>query len=523
MRRFFTPKLQLSLGLVSLTVSLVFIATSLGLLPNEDAVEIQNRGTTSTALAVQLAILASRNDLQAVNETIETVVARSPQVLSIGVRGADGKLVAGSEQHALQWREPPDGKSTPTHIQLPLYSDKAPAGRIEIAFRPLTSANAPFGVSWTLLYFVSFLAVTGFAGSYLVLTRALRELDPSRTIPKRVEAAFDSLAEGVLIIDRQEHVLLANRAFTQKILKSGELQLGFRADELQWLSLELTTIPSDELPWRAALREEQPVLGAGMSIRDAAGELHRLLVNVTCIVDGRGTARGAIVTFDDVTALQETNERLSASIQELRKAQRHISDQNSTLRYLASRDTLTGCLNRRTFFEEAEALLAGARAARRGFAFIMIDADHFKSINDRFGHAAGDRVLVGLAEHLNMCCQPPHLVGRYGGEEFCIALAGLSDVAVHHIAEQIRLSVSNVATWLPGGERVTVSIGIATLQHAPLTLSDLASRADQALYSAKRGGRNRVVLDRAAADRETTTSRTSLELRTPPLKRGGQG
>ena len=499
MRGGLSPKLQLSLGLVSLTISLVFIAASFGLLPNEDKAEIQQRGTTATALAVQLAVLASRDDIAAIKETIDTVVARSPNILSIAIRDADGRILAGSEQHELHWREPPGGKSTTSHVQLPLLNEQTPVGRIEIAFRRPIEGESPVGLIRALFAFVSFMAGAGLTGYYLLLGRALRELDPGQAIPRRVEAAFDALAEGVLIIDENERVLLANGAFLNTILKSGPIALGFRASELPWLAPDATLIPADDLAWRTALDEQRPVLGAEMGICDAAGDVHRLLVNATCIADARGRARGAIVTFDDVTALQESNERLSASVEELRKAQLHISDQNRTLRYLASRDSLTGCLNRRTFVEEAEALLAEALASRRPFAFMMIDADHFKSINDRFGHPAGDRVLVGLADYLKLFCGAPHLIGRYGGEEFCIALIGLSDAVVQHVAEQIRRSVAGVTTWLPGDTTVTVSIGIATVQDAPAALMELASRADQALYAAKSGGRNKVVLHGAGA------------------------
>jgi diguanylate cyclase (GGDEF)-like protein len=494
MRRWLSPKLQLSLGLASLTISLVFIAASFGLLPNEDKAEIQQRGTTATALAVQLAVLASRNDPDAIKETIDAVVVRSPSILSIAIRDANGRILAGSEQHELHWREPPGGKSTTSHVQVPLLSEQTPVGRIEITFRRAVDSESPIGLVRTLFVFVTFMAGAGLTGYYFVLGRALRELDPSRTIPQRVETAFNALAEGVLIIDEKERVLLANKAFSNKILKSGPVELGFRASELPWLAPDATLIPADDLAWRTALDEQRPVLGAEMGICDAEGEVHRLLVNATCIADARGRPRGAIVTFDDVTALQQTNERLSASVEELRKAQLHISDQNRTLRHLASCDSLTGCLNRRTFVEQAEALLAEALASRRPFAFMMIDADHFKSINDRFGHQAGDRVLVGLSDHLRRYCGPPNLVGRYGGEEFCIALIGLSDAAVQHLAEQIRRSVASVTAWLPGNATVTVSIGIATVQDAPAALQELASRADQALYAAKTGGRNRVVL-----------------------------
>jgi diguanylate cyclase (GGDEF)-like protein len=102
-------------------------------------------------------------------------------------------------------------------------------------------------------------------------------------------------------------------------------------------------------------------------------------------------------------------------------------------------------------------------------------------------------VLVGLATLLREFCPSPSLVGRYGGEEFCIALVGLSETNVERLVEQIRRAIGSVRTWLPGGERTTVSIGIAMVDDPPCTLTEVVKRADDALYAAKSSGRNRFV------------------------------
>ena len=122
MTRFISPKLQVAIGLLSLTVSLIFIASALGLLPNEGRAEAEARATLSGALAVQLATLASRNDAAAVQETIDSVVERSPDILSIGIRDADGHLTAASKDHATRWQDPPANVSTPTLMQVPLLN-----------------------------------------------------------------------------------------------------------------------------------------------------------------------------------------------------------------------------------------------------------------------------------------------------------------------------------------------------------------------------------------------------------------
>jgi PAS domain S-box-containing protein len=168
----------------------------------------------------------------------------------------------------------------------------------------------------------------------------LRELDPSRAIPERVKEAFDTLAEGVLIMDEREYVLLANDTFVKSIYAIPEGLLGISASELPWLLADEGT-QARELPWQAAMRDEKPVLGVPMGIHDRFGNQRRLLVNAMRILDERGEVRGVIATFDDVTVLHQTNEQLHISIDQLHISQLKISEQNQLLQRLATSDPLT--------------------------------------------------------------------------------------------------------------------------------------------------------------------------------------
>jgi diguanylate cyclase (GGDEF)-like protein len=491
MRRFVTPTLQISIALLSLTISLILIAYSFGLVPSENNAALEARARISENLAVQLANLAGRNDAVAIKETIESITGRNSDVLSVAVRNADGKLLVESGSHDAHWLEPTDGKSTATHMLVPLRDADVPQGRIEIVFRPFDTKSI-FGFPKTMMAFIGFVAIAGLAGYYFILKRSLRELDPGRAIPERVKAAFDTLAEGVLIMDEREYVLLANDAFVRNIYSIPGSLLGIDASELPWLLADGAT-PAPELPWRTAMRDEKPVLGIPIGIRDRLGDQRRLLANATRIVDGRGVVRGVIATFDDVTVLHQTNDQLHISIDQLNISQLKISEQNQQLQRLATSDPLTGCLNRRTFFAEAELELQNARNQNQRLCFLMLDADHFKSVNDRFGHVVGDQVLIGVVEVMKRTCREGDLVGRYGGEEFCIMVARSSEQDVEELADQLRQAIADVTTWLPNGERVTVSIGIALLTDVSCELAELVKRADEALYAAKASGRNRFV------------------------------
>jgi len=163
--------------------------------------------------------------------------------------------------------------------------------------------------------------------------------------------------------------------------------------------------------------------------------------------------------------------------------------------WLAAVDGLTGVLNRRSL------LGAAASAERRETCgeeqvAMLIDVDHFKEINDTYGHAVGDDVLRQVAAALRACCRQSDLVGRYGGEEFLVILdrTRLADALV--LAESMRYSVASIST--PRGS-VSVSIGIAEIGEDGGTLDEAILRADAAMYEAKAAGRNCVRVAGAAA------------------------
>ncbi len=163
--------------------------------------------------------------------------------------------------------------------------------------------------------------------------------------------------------------------------------------------------------------------------------------------------------------------------------------------HLANTDALTGCMSRRHFFELAQQEFA--RACRYGaqFSLIMLDLDHFKQINDQYGHAVGDKVLQSVVSTSYQLLRNVDLYGRLGGEEFAILLPETSLTYAVEVADRLREAVAanTIVLEASGSMAVTVSIGVATLSGADTDLNSLMNRADQALYNAKNTGRNRVV------------------------------
>jgi len=175
-----------------------------------------------------------------------------------------------------------------------------------------------------------------------------------------------------------------------------------------------------------------------------------------------------------------------------------VAEQERRLFTRATTDPLTGLLNRAAFEERALAELSRAGRTGRSLAVAMLDLDHFKSFNDRFGHLAGDAALTAVARAVARTVRGIDAAGRYGGEEFIVLLVEADAEAALRAVERIRAAVASLGPpRIPLG--VTVSAGIAIHDGAfeRTSLESLVARADAALYAAKRAGRDRVILEPA--------------------------
>ncbi len=178
----------------------------------------------------------------------------------------------------------------------------------------------------------------------------------------------------------------------------------------------------------------------------------------------------------------------------LRRRSVELLAANARLREMATTDELTGLANRRHFFATANAEIDRARRFQRPISVLMIDVDHFKQVNDTHGHAAGDAVLRQLARILESSARRVDIVGRLGGEEFAVTSLETRDEDAMHLAERVRKAVEEEPIRIDEtGTRIsiTVSIGVSGLKPGEATVDGMLNRADEALYRAKEGGRNR--------------------------------
>lgn len=186
------------------------------------------------------------------------------------------------------------------------------------------------------------------------------------------------------------------------------------------------------------------------------------------------------------------NNELSSLSRELSRKNRELAEANRKITELMRTDPLTGLANRRFLQERLAEVLALARRKHSALAVILADLDHFKTINDNYGHDAGDRVLQKFAALLKENCRTEDLAVRFGGEEFLLLLPQSTAAQALQLAERIR-GLLEGADILGNDIRITASMGIAELAFED-TMDSLLKRADQALYQAKKTGRNRAVV-----------------------------
>ncbi|AXE28639.1 GGDEF domain-containing protein [Chromobacterium phragmitis] len=218
---------------------------------------------------------------------------------------------------------------------------------------------------------------------------------------------------------------------------------------------------------------------------------------LTDIADGKLDAKLPVNDRkDEVGDLLRAIAILRSNSQEKRRLEQERLRLIEELTEVSRLDFLTGIANRRAFTQAAHAEIARARLARESATLILFDIDYFKQVNDQYGHDAGDAVLVHVAAMLNRACRDGDLAGRYGGEEFVLLARHGGASPGDALAERLRAGIEETPCALPSGEwlAVTASFGVAALNDIRPTLEQMLQAADRALYSAKRQGRNRIVM-----------------------------
>ena len=488
-----SPTVRIVLGVLLTLAGLLFLGSLTGLLPNEDRVIEKERVTLTRSLALQYSPAATQGNISGIEESMRQLVVQSPEILSISLRRNDGELVANAGNSVTQRESRSDSHSNTGAClhQAPVYHDQNKWGTVVVQFTRLSNIGVPGFHDHPLAAVLPLLMVFSLGGFLLVSGIRYRRFASPACVPYQVRTVLDALAEGVLLLDARGRIMLANNAFANSVDKIPGALLGRKASDLRW---EFGRIHEDEFPWDTVLRLGEIQTGKQLRLIRPSGAARMFTVNAAPVRDG-DQYRGVMATFDDVTQLEEKNEQLEDMLGMLKKSRDEIRRQNQELQILATRDPLTDCLNRRSFFEKSEPVFETARRNAQPLACIMVDIDLFKSINDRYGHVKGDAVIRMVAQTLQASLRSSDTICRYGGEEFCIALPGLGIEQAIATAMRARTNIATMKFPEISGNtplRVTASFGITTLDQEVADFAHFIDRADQALYIAKNTGRNRV-------------------------------
>ncbi|MFP3896493.1 MAG: GGDEF domain-containing protein [Anaerolineales bacterium] len=228
----------------------------------------------------------------------------------------------------------------------------------------------------------------------------------------------------------------------------------------------------------------------------------------TLEVDGQDTAVLRAAVKGQITQTEEEGDtplydEFSRLNNDLVTLQRALAKKNAELerlyaevQNLAITDPLTGLYNRRGFFEAGQSEVNRARRYGDTLSAIIFDLDHFKQVNDCYGHTIGDEVLKKITARCRDTLRKVDIFGRYGGEEFAVLLPETALEGAHKVAERLRHTAASPIATEKGSLTVTISLGVAATREDTSDAHELLQRADRALYEAKNSGRNRTCLDR---------------------------
>lgn len=259
-----------------------------------------------------------------------------------------------------------------------------------------------------------------------------------------------------------------------------------------WTILQdgLLEIPDFSQDQRTAGRRLMTEAGMRMYAGTSLSTKDGFHIGTLCVLDNRPHSLN-----DHQRELLSGLARQVMALFELRAHEQMLTEALARERYLATVDVLTGLLNRRALFERLDAEIERSRRYDTSLSLAMIDLDHFKAINDSFGHAAGDAVLSSVGEIIKASIRSSDIAARYGGEEMCVVLPQTTAEGAYALAESLRQQIEESTITVDGKTiTVTASIGIAAWQVNFKDARQILVSADEALYTAKRAGRNRTMI-----------------------------
>jgi PAS domain S-box-containing protein len=322
-----SSKFYLALGLVSMLLSAALLALFLDLIPDAGLAKRQGRASMAEALAANTSAFLTQGDLLRLQSTLEFVMKRNPDLLSAGVRSRDDRLMVDVGEHAAAWQPTEDGKSTDAQVVVPVLAGQEVWGQVELRFAPILPPGWLGAFSDARLRLIGFLCLVALPLFYLYMARTLKHLDPSQAVPTRVRTALDTMVEGLLVLDLDGHIVLANQAFAGFVDRSPDALMGRDVSTFPWTTFDGQPLAPADYPWQVALQSGELVRNAMACLGSASGgDRHYFIVNCSPILTGGGKYGGVLVSLEDITQLQHKEVELRLARDEAESANRAKSD-----------------------------------------------------------------------------------------------------------------------------------------------------------------------------------------------------
>jgi signal transduction histidine kinase/DNA-binding response OmpR family regulator len=299
-------RILMTFGLVSLVISALLVSSWIGLMPDSRMMRGEARASLAEVVAAGSMGALATDDTEAVRELLLFAIDRNPGLKSAAIRRAEA-LVVEAGSHTGQWLPMAAGRSTDAQLVVPLYASNERWGQLEMRF------DATEDAWWRdpNRQLIALVALSCFIGFYLYLGRMLRQLDPSRAVPDRVRGALDTLAEGLLLIDAQGDIVLANLAFCELLGQPPEALASQPASGLAWTDAEGKPIDAALLPWAVALSSGRTLKLQPVSIVGVDRVRRAFLANCAPVgADADSPPAGVLVSLDDITELQHKEAQL---------------------------------------------------------------------------------------------------------------------------------------------------------------------------------------------------------------------
>jgi len=301
---------------------------------------------------------------------------------------------------------------------------------------------------------------------------------------QRWRALFDLLPVGASIVDARNRIVEHNSALERILALTPREMEDRKYRDWRFLNHDGAVLSEDQLPSARARRANRPIDSVEITVEREDGSRISTLVSAAPLPQPHGSV---VVVTNDISSQVRAREGEAQAREELKRALLEQTD-------LARTDYLTQVSNRRNFFQVAERELALGKRHRHAVSIVLLDIDHFKAINDRFGHELGDEVLKSAAKAMKESLRSTDTLARHGGEEFIVLLPYTNSPEAGQVAHHLCAAVANCRVVAGAGiAEVTISAGVATARPGD-SIDALVKRADHALYAAKSTGRDRVVI-----------------------------